>query len=68
MLMEKGLTPDQLITIVTSPKGTTYAGRQVLEKSDVPEVLVGTVIAGTERSRELGEASAAAAKKLKAKL
>lgn len=69
MMMDKKITPDQLITIVTSPKGTTWAGRQVLEHSDVSDVLCRTVIAGTERSKELGAASkAAAAKLLKAKL
>ncbi|KAH3761677.1 pyrroline-5-carboxylate reductase, mitochondrial [Pelomyxa schiedti] len=68
MLADKKITPDQLITIVTSPKGTTWAGRQVLEHSDVSDVLLRTVIAGTERSKELGAAAAAATRKLKAKL
>jgi len=61
MLLERKMTPNQLIKMVTSPKGTTYAGRQVLESSDVPEVLFKTVKAGTDRSVELGEAAAKAA-------
>eukprot|EP00727_Mastigamoeba_balamuthi_P008479 m51a1_g4253 putative pyrroline-5-carboxylate reductase (269) ;mRNA; f:211324-212594 len=58
LLQQKKMSPDDLIKMVTSPKGTTYAGRQILEYSAVAQVLLDTVKAGTDRSAELGAAAA----------
>lgn len=69
MLQEKqksGMTTESLKKMVTSPHGTTYAGRQVMEKSNLYDIVEGTVRAGTVRSQELGEEQARAL--LKAKL
>jgi pyrroline-5-carboxylate reductase len=54
LLAETGMEPDRLVEMVSSPKGTTVAGREVLEASDVAEVIERTVRAATERSKELG--------------
>jgi len=55
LLMEQNITPEKLIEMVSSPSGTTVAGREVLENSDVAKVLRNTVKAATEKSRELGK-------------
>ncbi len=54
LLRDMDLDPDTLITMVSSPGGTTVAGRSVLENSDVKEVLEKTIKAATERGKELG--------------
>jgi pyrroline-5-carboxylate reductase len=54
LLAKRGLSPEELITMVSSKGGTTVAGRGVLEKSDYREVIEKTVQAATKRSRELG--------------
>ena len=54
LLAEKKMTPEELVTMVSSPKGTTVAGREKLEASDYAEIISETVIAAAERSRELG--------------
>ena len=48
-------TPDQLRVNVTSPNGTTQAGLEVLMDGDtgLPSLMVRTVSAATERSKEL---------------
>lgn len=56
MLMEKGLPPADLAAAVTSVKGTTAAGREVLETPLVADVLARTIAAAARRSRELGRA------------
>ena len=55
MLLEKDLDPDGLINMISSPNGTTVAGREVLEKSDAYEIIKKTVRAAYVRSREIGE-------------
>jgi pyrroline-5-carboxylate reductase len=55
LLIEQGMSTKELIDMVTSPNGTTHAGRQVLEKSDVKESLIKTIEAATKRSKELGK-------------
>jgi pyrroline-5-carboxylate reductase len=62
LLGDKKITPDALIKMVTSPNGTTWAGRQVLEKSNAADIIKKTVLAGTVRSKELGAAAALKAK------
>jgi pyrroline-5-carboxylate reductase len=61
LLREAELTPEKLVTMVSSKGGTTVAGRAVLEASDVHDVIGKTVRAAAERSRELGRASEGAA-------
>jgi pyrroline-5-carboxylate reductase len=56
LLMDKAMQPADLATAVTSAKGTTAAGREVLETPEVAEVLCRTIQAAARRSRELGRA------------
>lgn len=55
LLQKKKLTAKELIEIVSSPGGTTIAGREILENSDIKEILIKTVEAAAKRSRELGK-------------
>ena len=55
LLIESGMTTDELVKMVSSPGGTTVAGREILEKSDVKDVLIKTIKRATERSKELGK-------------
>ncbi|GAG03789.1 unnamed protein product [marine sediment metagenome] len=55
LLIEKGLSPKELIKMVASPGGTTIAGLEVLIKSDVRNILIETVEKATKRSKELGK-------------
>jgi pyrroline-5-carboxylate reductase len=50
-------TPEQLRVNVTSPNGTTQAGLEVLmDTADgLPPLMIKTVGAAAERSRELGD-------------
>ena len=48
------MDPMKLVEMVSSPKGTTVAGREVLEASDYAEVIGDTIRAAAERSEELG--------------
>jgi len=41
--------------MVSSPSGTTIAGRDILENSSVKEILIKTIKAATQRSKELGK-------------
>jgi len=54
LLAETGMEPQTLVDMVSSPKGTTVAGRQVLESSDYVGVIEKTIQAAAERSKELG--------------
>jgi pyrroline-5-carboxylate reductase len=56
LLQAKGLQPAELAAAVTSAKGTTAAGREVLETSAFAAVLADTIRAATRRSRELSRA------------
>ena len=55
LLRDMKLSPQELISIVSSPGGTTVAGRQILENSDVKDVIEKTIARATERARELGK-------------
>ena len=55
LLHESGMTPEELVNLVSSPNGTTVAGREVLEKSDYKEIIKKTIARATERSKELGK-------------
>lgn len=54
LLAETGMDPLKLVEMVSSPKGTTVAGREVLEASDYAEVIGNTIRAAAQRSEELG--------------
>ena len=54
LLRDMKLSPHELISMVSSPGGTTVAGRQVLESSDVKDIVERTIARATERGRELG--------------
>jgi pyrroline-5-carboxylate reductase len=54
LLAETGMEPRTLVDMVSSPNGTTVAGRRILEPSDYAEVIGKTIQAATERSKELG--------------
>jgi pyrroline-5-carboxylate reductase len=53
LLQDTGMSTQALVDMVSSPKGTTIAGRAVLEASDVSEVLRRTVEAAARRATEL---------------
>ena len=53
LLIEKDISPDELIAMVASKKGTTIAGLKVLKKSR--KLLTKTIDAAVKRSKELGK-------------
>ena len=53
LLLEKGVSPDDLIRSVASPGGTTEAGLAVLTRSELRKTMQKTVRAAARRSREL---------------
>ena len=55
LLQGSNLTPDQLVKMVSSPGGTTIAGREILEKSNYKDIIIKTIEQATKRSKELGE-------------
>ncbi len=57
MLQETGRHTGQLKDMVSSPGGTTIAGLHQLERGGVRGAIFETIIAATERSRELGRAA-----------
>ena len=55
LLSQWDMPAQELTDLVSSPGGTTIAGREVLEASDVSAVIQQTVLRAAERSRELGQ-------------
>ncbi len=55
MILNTKMSPDELITAVTTPNGTTAEGNKVLINSDIKEVLRKTVFETNKRSIELGK-------------
>jgi len=55
VLLTSGMTPDDFIAAVASPKGTTEAGLKTLESSDIDDVLTRMIRAASDRSKELGK-------------
>lgn len=56
LLLQKNMSPADLAAAVTSAKGTTAAGREVLETPAMAHGLECTILAAAQRSRELGRA------------
>lgn len=54
LLTDWNLSPRELIDMVSSPGGTTVAGREILESSQVKQTLIDTIKRAAERSRQLG--------------
>ncbi|MBD3164047.1 pyrroline-5-carboxylate reductase [Candidatus Woesearchaeota archaeon] len=55
LLSEKKMQPEELVRMVSSPGGTTIAGREILDNSDVKGVIKKAIRKAVERSRELGK-------------
>jgi len=54
LLKDTGMQPEELIKMVSSPNGTTGAGRAVVESSDIKDIIHDTIEAAVKRSKELG--------------
>ena len=57
MILDTGLTPEELITNVTTPGGTTAEGNKVLNESDIAKVLHETVLKTAEKSEAMSKAA-----------
>ena len=55
MVLESGVDPQQLITNVTTPGGTTAEGNKVLNESNISEILFETVKKTAEKSALMGK-------------
>ena len=55
LLKETGEKPESLIKRVASPKGTTEAGLEVLQKSEIKSIIEKTIQSAAKRSKELGK-------------
>jgi pyrroline-5-carboxylate reductase len=55
LLQQNAMSPEELVKMVSSPNGTTVAGREILEASDYRDIINRTVERTIERSRELGK-------------
>lgn len=55
LLLEKNVSPEELIKMVTSKKGTTEAGLNALKKHKAENIIAKAVNAAVKRGRELGE-------------
>lgn len=55
LCMASDKEPAQLREMVTSPNGTTFAGLQVMEKKKLRDIIIATVEAATNRSKELAK-------------
>jgi pyrroline-5-carboxylate reductase len=56
LLDQWDMTPEALINMVSSPNGTTVAGRAILEASKAKEGITGAIEGATKRSIALGNA------------
>ena len=55
MIMESGITPEQLIVNVTTPDGCTAEGNQVLAEHNVSDILFETIEKTAKKAYELGK-------------
>ncbi|MBI5388857.1 pyrroline-5-carboxylate reductase [Candidatus Woesearchaeota archaeon] len=53
LLRERNITPQDLIVQVSSPKGITVAGREVLEHAGIEDIFARTFDAALKRNKEL---------------
>ena len=53
MVLKSGKTPDELIDMVRSPRGTTAEGLKAMEERKVAEAMIEAVRAATKKAREL---------------
>lgn len=54
LLKQTGMSPQGLVDMVSSPNGTTVAGRAVLESSNIKTIIRETVDSTVSRAKELG--------------
>ncbi len=55
LMLEKNLSPEELIKMVASKKGVTLAGLEVLDKNKTKKIIEKTINAAIKRSKELGK-------------
>lgn len=55
MLKKTKISPDELIRMVSSPKGTTIAGLEILKNAEIKKIINKTIEAAVKRSKELGK-------------
>ena len=55
LVKQSGKSPSDLCAMVCSPAGTTIAGINALEEGAFRSTLIKAVVAGTDRSKELGK-------------
>src|SRR3989338_7546514 len=55
LLKETGENPESFIKRVASPKGTTEAGLEVLQKSEIKSIIEKIIQSAAKRSKELGK-------------
>lgn len=55
MVLETGNTPEELITMVTTPGGTTAEGNKVLKESNIAQILFETVKKTAEKSEQMSK-------------
>jgi pyrroline-5-carboxylate reductase len=55
MILETGQTPQELITAVTTPGGTTAEGNKVLQNSEISQILFETVEKTAQKSKEMSK-------------
>lgn len=55
LLIKKEVSPEEIIEMVASKKGTTFAGLQVLKKHKVKNIIIKTINAAFKRGEELGK-------------
>lgn len=55
MILETGITPEQLINNVTTPGGTTAEGNKVLKESNISNILFETVQKTAQKSELMGK-------------
>ena len=55
LMLEKSLSPEEVISMVASKKGVTLAGLKVLDKHKTKKIIEKTINAAIKRSKELGK-------------
>lgn len=55
MIMETGVSPEQLIINVTTPGGCTAAGNKVLKEREISDILFDTIKKTAQKANELGK-------------